>query len=145
MQTFIPSTSFRMCAQILDYRRLGKQRVECLQILQALAGQSKGWINHPATQQWKGCEVALIHYGLVMCDEWVYRKYKDTCFDKIAAFFDVFGQDLVMPSWWGDDSIHRSHRSRLVEKAESHYKPIFDRMCLDYVMGEGYIWPSRSN
>lgn len=36
MQTFLPYTDFKSCARVLDDKRLGKQRVECLQILKAL-------------------------------------------------------------------------------------------------------------
>ncbi len=57
MQTFLPYEDFTLSAQCLDYRRLGKQRVEALQIFNALTGAStkdgreyRGWINHPATK-----------------------------------------------------------------------------------------------
>jgi Pyrimidine dimer DNA glycosylase len=36
MQTFLPYPDFVACARVLDSRRLGKQRVEALQILRAL-------------------------------------------------------------------------------------------------------------
>ena len=36
MQTFLPFPDFKMSAQVLDYKRLGKQRVEALQILKTL-------------------------------------------------------------------------------------------------------------
>jgi hypothetical protein len=36
MQTFLPYADFAECARVLDDKRLGKQRVECLQILKAL-------------------------------------------------------------------------------------------------------------
>lgn len=36
MQTFLPYSSFRMTAEVLDRQRLGKQRVEALQILRIL-------------------------------------------------------------------------------------------------------------
>lgn len=36
MQTFLPYSDFTKSAQCLDNRRLGKQRVECLQILQTI-------------------------------------------------------------------------------------------------------------
>ena len=36
MQTFLPYPSFELSARVLDDKRLGKQRVECLQILKAL-------------------------------------------------------------------------------------------------------------
>ena len=52
MQTFLPYKSFKDSFKVLDYRRLGKQRVEAYQILNVLLGRTKtkGWSNHPATE-----------------------------------------------------------------------------------------------
>ena len=36
MQTFLPYPAFDLSAQVLDRQRLGKQRVETLQVLKAL-------------------------------------------------------------------------------------------------------------
>ena len=36
MQTFLPYESFEESAKVLDYRRLGKQRVEGMQIINAI-------------------------------------------------------------------------------------------------------------
>ena len=36
MQTFLPYSNFHLTAEVLDRKRLGKQRVECLQILRTL-------------------------------------------------------------------------------------------------------------
>lgn len=41
MQTFLPYADFSMSAKCLDYRRLGKQRVEAMQILNAIRGEKK--------------------------------------------------------------------------------------------------------
>ena len=38
MQTFLPYSSFTESAKILDWRRLGKQRVEGMQIINAISG-----------------------------------------------------------------------------------------------------------
>ncbi len=50
MQTFLPYVNFHSTARTLDYRRLGKQRVEALQIHNIVSGKrtTGGWINHPA-------------------------------------------------------------------------------------------------
>ena len=46
MQTFLPYKSFNKSFKVLDYRRLGKQRVEAMQILNVLLGRrkTKGWV-----------------------------------------------------------------------------------------------------
>jgi hypothetical protein len=80
VQTFLPYHDFDQSAQALDDRRLGKQRVETLQLLNALLKpDAKGWRNHPATLMWKGYERALIRYGVAICREWVRRGHADTC------------------------------------------------------------------
>jgi hypothetical protein len=45
MQTFLPYPDFRKSAEVLDRQRLGKQRVEGLQLINSLAGitNGKGW------------------------------------------------------------------------------------------------------
>ena len=50
MQTFLPYSSFTQSAQALDYRRLGKQRVEAKQLILALTQPKYGWKNHPAAK-----------------------------------------------------------------------------------------------
>ena len=53
MQTFLPYESFEESASVLDWRRLGKQRVEGMQIINAINNPKKqGWQNHPATIMW---------------------------------------------------------------------------------------------
>ena len=50
MQTFLPYADFVKTAKCLDYRRLGKQRIEAFQILNILEGKTTkaGWKHHPA-------------------------------------------------------------------------------------------------
>jgi len=119
MQTFVPYPDFAESARVLDRQRLGKQRVETLQLLKALAGETKGWVNHPAAQMWRGHENALVYYGIAVCDEWTARGYKDSCREKIAAY--GCGAPVVMPSWWGREDVHASHRSNLLRKDAKHY------------------------
>jgi len=123
MQTFVPYNDLYKIGKSLDNKRLGKQRVETLQILNALAGKSKGWVNHPATKMWRNHEWALTKYGMWMCLEWKDRGFKDTTFDKIYDLrkesFDP--RDYEFPSWWGDMDVHESHRSNLLRKMPEHY------------------------
>ena len=53
MQTFLPYPSFEESSVVLDSPRLGKQRVETLQILRAVLLPSYGWQRHPVTQMWR--------------------------------------------------------------------------------------------
>lgn len=69
MQTFLPYADFDRCAEVLDNRRLGKQRVETLQIMRALTVPGYAWQSHPAVLMWKGYEEALAAYGMAVCRE----------------------------------------------------------------------------
>jgi hypothetical protein len=68
--TFLPLPSFEATAHVLDARRLGKQRVETIQVVRALTRPGYGWANHPAVLMWKGYEEALGRYGLTCCEVW---------------------------------------------------------------------------
>lgn len=120
MQTFLPYADFHKSAQSLDYRRLGKQRVETLQILNSLLGINKaGWKNHPATKMWLGYESALSSYGVAICQEWISRGYRDTCLEKISSL--VAPDQFNLPEWIGDERVHSSHRANLLRKLPEHY------------------------
>jgi len=123
MQTFLPYSHFRKSAEVLDYKRLGKQRVETYQILRALDGMTKGWVNHPATKMWRGYSDALAFYGLIMCNEWVKRGYKDTLAERFINRLP--STRIEYPLWLGDERIHISHQSNLIRKAPEIYTPIF--------------------
>lgn len=117
MQTFLPYPDFGECARVLDYRRLGKQRVEAWQILRALNRTTGGWVNHPAVLMWRGHEDALNQYGREMCLEWRERGYTDNMLDR----FVCVGRP-ALPKWLGDSRLHLSHQSNLIRKDPEYYK-----------------------
>lgn len=134
MQTFLPYRSFTATAAILDRQRLGKQRVEVLQILKSLNGEGRGWKTHPAVLMWRNHEQTLIDYGVVICDEWIARGYKDTCRDKILSYRKVFPEGTDRPSWLGDVLFHKSHKSNLKRKDPDYYQ-------FDVPSDLEYVWP----
>jgi hypothetical protein len=85
LQTFLPYPDFAASAVVLDRRRLGKQRVEALQILRALTRERYGWKHHPAVRMWAGYEEALACYAMEICAEWVRRGHADSCAASIGA------------------------------------------------------------
>lgn len=119
MQTFLPYPDFARSAQVLDRQRLGKQRVEVLQLLHAMH-DGGGWASHPATQMWRYYPSALVAYGLAVCDEWTARGYRDTCRAKIVEY-ESPGDGCVLPYWVGNPAFHASHRSNLLRKLPAHY------------------------
>lgn len=137
MQTFLPYSSFKRSAAVLDRQRLGKQRVEVLQILNVFAGVSKGWGNHPITRMWTGSELWLVQYGVMICNEWKRQGFQDTCKDKIKGLKPYLPQGKDRPIWLGDPEFHRSHQSNLVRKNPERYGPLFPGVPDDLP----YIWP----
>ena len=134
MQTFLPYPSMGLSVRCLDYRRLGKQRVEALQILNALDGKSKGWVNHPDTKMWRGYEAALRFYRDLCIEEWVRRGYKNTMQKEDAH------RVIRLPPWLGDESLHASHRSYLLKKDPQHYGQFGWSAPHDLP----YVWPEET-
>ena len=90
MQTFLPYPDFRSSGLALDRRRLGKQRVEALQVLRGLVVPGYGWRHHPAVRMWTGYEEALVRYGLEICRVWREQGHQDSCAATLIADFLAF-------------------------------------------------------
>lgn len=99
MQTFLPYPDFAESARVLDNKRLFKQAVETLQIMQAMTQRrlvtqrqgvgprggvrwnkipreewyiehrAVGYGNHPATRMWRGAGFMLMEYEDAICAE----------------------------------------------------------------------------
>lgn len=134
MQTFMPYSRFIDVAECLDYRRLGKQRVETKQILMTLLGQSSGWANHPVVRAWKGYEEGLCVYGLYMCSEWRIRGYEDNLYSEFQQLrLDLRGGSTHMtefPPWVYDPVVQKAYRELLCYKEPEHYEEEFDMVAL---------------
>ena len=154
MQTFVPSESLSECARVLDRQRLGKSRVEALQIVKALVVPGYGWQSHPAVAMWRGNLAGLLAYQEVITYEWtIVRGYKGTCYVKTIALLEagmgsqwvsealsaIRWREVAMPEWWGDYEVHSSHRSQLLAKDPEWY----GQWGWDEIPGQGYVWPVR--
>jgi pyrimidine dimer DNA glycosylase len=149
VQTFLPYPEFAATARVLDQRRLGKQRVEALQVLRALTVPGYGWRRHPAVRMWTGYEEALVRYGLEICRRWCGLGHRDTCATTLAADLRTatgvaqardqrrLADAGELPGWLGDPALHLSHRSALVRKDPAFYTPFFPDVPADLP----YVWP----
>ena len=145
MQTFLPSPSFVCTALTLDPRRLGKQRVEALQILNALHRPDHGWRHHPAVKMWRGYEDALVTYGTIITRVWRHKRFRDTCMAQIRAYASdgvvrsqrSLGERGLLPPWLGDRDFHLAHRSSLLRKDPGWYGRFFGDVPEDLP----YVWP----
>lgn len=133
MQTFLPYSNFKKTAQILDYRRLGKQRVEAYQILNILLERTdtNGWRNHPAILMWSNHPNALKEYLNICIDEWEKRGYQNNMKrEKIKG-------KIIYPNWLGKRNFHSAHRSNLLRKDSKYYSQFNWKESDDLP----YLWP----
>ena len=134
MQTFLPHRSFTRTMRCLDYKRLGKQRVEALQILNTLAGQSRGWRAHPAVLMWTGYESALRMYLRCAILEWKRRGYVNNMelppLDRCSS---------RKPPWL-TAALVESHRSNLLRKDRAYYGALWNTP--DDLP---YLWPVKAS
>jgi hypothetical protein len=149
MQTFLPYADFERSARSLDRKRLGKQRVECIQVVRGLTVSDYAWRHHPAVKMWRGHEEALGSYGVTCCRVWQELGFNDTCADTIRADLAEFGVTLLrpqdelaragaLPGWLGDEEFHRAHQSSLLRKDPEFYGPRFPGVPDDLP----YVWPA---
>jgi len=136
VQTFLPFSDFKKSAECLDNKRLGKQRLECTQLLKVLECKKSnikvGWMNHPAALMWCGYEEALKAYTNECLIAWINKGFKNT-----IQFFKV--SEIIHPWWFGNEDFHRAMRSRLIVKKEEFYLPLFPE---DKNFNNGkYFWP----
>ena len=117
MQTFLPYSSFTKTFKTLDYRRLGKQRVEAMQILNILLNRTErpGWRNHPIVRMWDGYAPALQLYHNMCIEEWINQGYNNN------MLLEDITEPIVYPHWLGDKSFHSSHRANLLRKDLEYY------------------------
>ena len=89
----MPYKDVEKIAKCLDYKHLGKQRVEAMQILNALRLDfNSSWKSHPIVKMWKGSENALKYYCNVMINEWVSRGYSSHKATLLFKYFEYYSK-----------------------------------------------------
>jgi hypothetical protein len=143
MQTFLPYPQPVRSALVLDDKRLGKQRVEAIQILNTLLGYSEGWKKHPAVLMWRGYESFLVHvYLKEILDEWEHRGFKNI---KTKIHYNNFlgvlaGYKVIEPDWLNSEFC-LAHKSNLIRKKPEYYRRIWPHVPDDLP----YIWPVKND
>lgn len=101
--------------------------------------QPKGWRTHPVVLMWKGFEAALGAYQDAVCQSWTQRGFNDTCAAKTSGLLAASGlpRAVVLPPWFGNESLHRSHQSNLIRKDPAVYAAHFPGVPDDLP----YVWP----
>ena len=132
-------------AKNLDDKRLGKQRVEALQIANCLLVKESRWKNHPAVKMWKGYEDYLLYNYLDwIFDVWLRKGFKnEKCQELFLRLQEVCKypgiENIKKPPWITEEFIE-AHRSNLIRKKPEHYRPLFPNT----QEGLEYIWPIKT-
>ncbi len=141
MQTFITSFNQAETAKNLDNKRLGKQRVEAIQIANCLLIKENKWKNHPAVKMWKGYEDYLVNiYLSSIMKEWINRGFNNLkCSPHALRLMSLlFNNHKILTPFWLNEKFILSHKSNLIRKNPDYYKPIFGYDIPDNLP---YIWP----
>lgn len=97
------------------------------------------WENHPAVKIWAGYEEALLVYGIVICEEWIKRGYKDNIKKKFTEELhkrEYVTYFLDSPELITSKEFNDSHKSNLLRKNPEHYNQ-FKRDVPDNLP---YVW-----
>lgn len=100
----------------LDRLRLGKQRVEASQLLDAIDDPAHGWRSHPACKMWMNYRPALVEYYNFSLRAWDKRGYKN-----IKLSPRGITSPIVYPPWLIDSPLRHTHRVALTLKNETYY------------------------
>ena len=157
MQVFVPSDDLREVARVLDPKRLNKQLVECDQIMRVIRRvtidkesgevvprEPRGWSNHPAVLAWRNNVLGLYAYSEALVDERYRRGLTNPhkSFSNMRQILSVgpllpSGWEL-MPTWWGREDVHASHRAALLFKDPAWYSQWGWTETPEY----NYVWPA---
>lgn len=139
--TFCPFEDFFDSLYYLDRQRLGKQRVEAMQILNVLLKLKENsdyrgaWANTPQVRMWQGYEEALKDYLNTAIECWILRGYNNN------MDYHPVSDDYPKPWWLGWEHFHASHQASLLRKDPEYYSSYF---CLDpWYLIRGYLWPTK--
>lgn len=135
----MPYTDFDQVANCLDSQRLGKQRVEALQILQSIPlGEHSA-----ACEMWRGHEYTLARYGHTMCVAWAIRGFRDNLRPLFAQHLTALPLSPI-PNWLNPSTeeakrLMLTHRSNLVRKDPDYYRRYWPTINPN----ERYYWPNK--
>jgi hypothetical protein len=93
---------------------------------------------------WEGYELALLLYGWYICDEWVFRGYKDSMRERFCEAISKIVKNksiwdkIILPKWLGNKKFHDAMKSNLLRKDKKCYSQFGWKVeeNLPYIWGE---------
>lgn len=163
---FIIVPNIQLTADMMDKKRIGKQRIEVKQIIDILeeidkngSSKSKSRVSHPAIKSWIGYTNHLKVYFNIIVRKWISYGFKNNyelydiderpynivpcIFDGKTASYDIskFNQ-YSFPFWVSFPPFYMSHQASLCRKDPLHYRGLL-RDELKPFLNNGYFWPSN--
>lgn len=163
---FLPFPNIYYSIKCLDDKRLGKQRLECKQIINLLEEYdrthiipSKGWSSHPAFLSWIGYTNHLKVYFNICVREWINRGFVNNMelyyideslfnivecsFDESKAVYDNSKFNIYsFPYWITFPPFYKSHQAALLRKNPKYYIKFFGLELGEFI-NNGYLWPCK--
>jgi len=134
--TFITDDDPKVCARNLDYKRLGKQKLECKWIINSI--ESKKNNKHPGYLMWEGYLNYLKHYTNCIIEEWLRRGYKNT--------MEIYSlpSEFEKPWFFTYRPLQLTHICSLKRKDSNYYNNVFPNSPeITQYMTIGYLWPTK--
>jgi hypothetical protein len=150
VNTFVLSSDLKENFRYLDYKRLGKQRVEAKQILNVLEGkltksgkELKGYKNHPIVKMWSRHICGLKLYLNYCIEEWVSRGYNNTM-QKENIDEEYEKEEDLLPWWVFNKQVQNTHKASLIRKdPDFYYYKFFGTTFETEYIYYGYIWSNK--
>lgn len=158
--TFI-FTSLESTCNLLDRKRLNKQKIEAKEILEAGLRTEGGWVNHPAVHMWRGYSNGLKYYFNCIVEACIRRGFNNTLelyeftqqqidgieYQSVNDYLEngipEASNKIIMPWWFTWMPLLYSHRCSLLRKDPEYYGKIFSSDCMSDYVDKGYIWPMK--
>lgn len=119
MQVFMPYKSIIESVRCLDYRRLGKQRIEIKYMLEMLYGMW-AYRKHPVVEMWEDYYVFLEIIYSASVREWISRGHTNT----LPIELEFVTGPVVLPPWLEDYTYQ--YKGLLLYKDYDYYSKKFD-------------------
>ena len=135
MQVFHPYKSALKSIQCLDNSRMGKQRLECIQILLANNNIDTEWEvpksvpPHKNVVLWKNYSGYLFYYLGILLNEWEDRGMKNfVCRGMYEKLRNIYGlQENTKRPRFIDNKFIQTQRLSLLNKKMEHYYKFFGK------------------
>lgn len=147
MITWLPFIDYKETAKVLTSYDLEQQQKEVITILDNLFQLDNKFIDQPVIKMWEGHEVQLCNYGLMICDEYSARGFKDLSIERMLIHLHNAAEGLFtmeVPGWMGDERsemLTLSHQSNLIRRNPMHYSKYFKNVPNDLP----FYWPKSKD